>query len=554
MSTLVTLNSTIRSQLVSVLCRQFATRTNVEVPRITTPHKLKVQFQKKERNILRKKAIQAKINMTNKRSALVISCKRVQYNHHQGQTYSEFNPSKLASHGWSNYKSIGDHFTIKANSKNPALQTINETVRTFEDFDLNEKLLEQIEELNFEYPTKIQRRTFSAVLQGQNVICAAETGSGKTLAYLLPIMELLWRMQANETAEDTPPNSPRAIIILPSQELATQVAEVANKFTKSCGIKLQLLSGKGIPTQNIRFFGKETIDIVVSTPMTLLKFFYSGKLTGARCQHLVLDEADTLLDDSFSDVIKKIMQKLQIIVPSASSALTTDDQPYVMSGTQLLLISATMPRSLDSILEDFIEIESFQRIKTESLHRLLPHVPHTFMRLHHEQKADEILRLAKESLANSIPTMIFCNKSDTCFWVHKLLKEHGIHNIVLNAQMDRKLRSGKFANFQNEAADIFVCTDICSRGLDTLRVQLVINFDLPSYVSDYIHRSGRVGRVGSKDGGRVVSFATQKWDVKLIWNIETAARKSAELENVNANIKRKITSIVQKKFRKPSEK
>ncbi|XP_033735951.1 probable ATP-dependent RNA helicase DDX28 [Pecten maximus] len=540
------LNRTIQSQLVSVLCRQLATRINLEVPRITTPHKLKVQFEKKEKTILRKKAIHARSNMSNRKSSLVISCKRSQYNHHKGQTYSEFNPSMLASHGWNNYKSLGDHFTIKAHSQNPALQAINESARTFEDFDLNENLLQQIEKLNLEYPTKIQRRTFNAVLHGQNVICAAETGSGKTLAYLLPVMELLWRMQHYESDKDTPPNSPRAIIILPSLELANQVMEVASNFAESCGVSMKLLSGKGITNENIRYFGKETMDIVVSTPMTLLKFFNSGKLSGARCQHVVLDEADTLLDDSFSDVIRSIMKKLQIIVASGEM----ENNKHVVFGTQLLLISATMPRSLESVLEDHVEIESFKKIKTDSLHRLMPHVPQTFLRLHHEQKAAEILKIAKESLANNKPTMIFCNKSDTCFWLNKLLEEHGIHSIVLNAQMDRKLRINRFANFQNEAANIFVCTDICSRGLDTLRVQQVINFDLPQFVSDYIHRAGRVGRVGADDSGRVVSFVTQKWDVKLVWNIETAARKTAELENVNANIKRKITGIVRKKFQR----
>ncbi|XP_060079544.1 probable ATP-dependent RNA helicase DDX28 [Ylistrum balloti] len=547
MCSLVMLNRTIQSQLVSVLYRQLVTRVDREIPRITTPHKVKVQFEKKEKKILRKKAIQAKVNMSNRKSSLLINCKRPQYNHHRGQTYSEFNPKMLASHGWNNYKSIGDHFTIKAHGQNPALQIVDETVQRFEDYDLNEHLLEQVEKLDFEYPTKIQRYTFNAVLQGQNVICAAETGSGKTLAYLLPVMELVFRMQSFESDKGTLPNSPRAIVVLPSLELATQVMDVASKFAEACDINVKLLSGKGITSQNIKYLGKEDMDIVISTPMTLLKFFKSGKLSGANCQHLILDEADTLLDDSFSDVIKKVMQHLQIIV---SDGLTEDQ--VNMHSTQLLLVSATMPRYLETVLGNHIEIESFKKIKTDSLHRLMPHVPQTFVRLHHEQKADEILNITKENLTNNIPTMIFCNKSDTCFWLHKLLVEHGIHNIVLNAQMDGKLRRNRFSNFQNEAANIFVCTDICSRGLDTLRVQQVINFDLPQFVSDYIHRAGRVGRVGAEDNGRVVSFVTQRWDVKLVWNIETAARKSAQLENVNANIKKKITSIVRRKFRSSS--
>lgn len=539
-------SGTLQSQLASVLCRQLVTRANTDVPRITTPHKLKVEFEKKEKKILRKRAIHAKTNMSNRKSTLVVSCKRTEFNHHKGQTYSDFNPRMLASHGWNNYKSLGDHFTIKAHSQNPALQAISERTQTFEEFNLNENLLQQLEKLNLEYPTEIQRRTLKSVLKGQNVICAAETGSGKTLAYLLPIMELLWRIRQYESDGDAPSNSPRAVIILPSLELANQVMEVACNFAECCGVNMKLLSGKGITNENIRYFGKEDMDVVISTPMTLLKFFNSGKLSGSRCQHIVLDEADTLLDDSFSDVIKSILTKLQITVASDE----TEDYSPVNCGTQLLLVSATMPRSLDSILDNHIEIETFKRIKTDSLHRLMPHVPQTFLRLHHEQKAVEVLKIAKQSLANNTPTMIFCNKSDTCFWLHKLLKEHGVHNIVLNAQMDRKLRFDRFNHFQNEAANIFVCTDICSRGLDTLRVHQVVNFDLPQFVSDYIHRAGRVGRVGAENTGRVVSFVTQKWDIKLVWNIETAARKAAELENVNANIKRKISSIVRKKFRR----
>merc|ERR1711988_517243 len=122
------------------------------------------------------------------------------------------------------------------------------------------------------------------------------------------------------------------------------------------------------------------------------------------------------------------------------------------------------------------------------------------------------------------------------------MDDNSLPHVLFHCNMPHEIRAGRFEKFQNGEVDIVVCTDGASRGLDTVRAQHVINYDFPAFISDYIHRVGRVGRVGSIGTSFALSYVTHKWDVDLLWKIETSIRKSQELYNVNANIKRKLTN------------
>ncbi|KAK3586854.1 hypothetical protein CHS0354_034892 [Potamilus streckersoni] len=510
--------------------------------RITRPQKMVERINKLQTRLELDKAKKQSQKLRTRSTPLIISCMKKQFNQHKGDvTRKDFSPQSLASLGWKKSQAAGDHMTFMIHGKNPALLKNDETSLKFETFELNEMLLKGLEAQGISTPTNIQNLTIPKVLNGEHIICAAETGSGKTLAYMLPILELLHRYKQS-TGDSEVPNAPRTIIMAPSRELVDQISGVASRLAEHMPFKLRSLCGARGTKYKILYDPKETVDVLVTTPGILGKMLSLGKILPTQIQSVVLDEADTLLDDSFSSLVIRILQKLKVQGRSAS-----EKGSNAFSNIQMLLVSATMPRGLDDIMKDFVSVDCFSRVTTENLHHIMPHVPQTFIRIKGADKPVKIVEIAKKAQTEGVPTIIFCNKSDTCVWLSNTLKDLDIDNIYISGRVMEKDRVGRFARFQEGYCDLLVCTDIGSRGLDTVRVQQVVNYEFPDFVSDYIHRTGRVGRVGSKHNGKVISFITKKWEVDLLWQIETAARKMSALHNVNANIKRKLNAIVMKK-------
>jgi len=188
------------------------------------------------------------------------------------------------------------------------------------------------------------------------------------------------------------------------------------------------------------------------------------------------------------------------------------------------------------------------RVTSNQVHRLLPHIPQKFYRLGKSQKAAQLLAMIKNNVAKEHPVIIFSNKSSTCDWISMFLNENGVKCVNLNGKMPRDIRTGKLNSFQSGVVDVISCTDIGSRGIDTVRVKHVINYDFPLYMADYIHRCGRTGRVGSAEGCHVSNFISGVREVELVQKIEIAARKMDVLPNVNGNITRTIQHRAMKKM------
>ncbi|XP_010002738.1 PREDICTED: probable ATP-dependent RNA helicase DDX28 [Chaetura pelagica] len=203
---------------------------------------------------------------------------------------------------------------------------------------------------------------------------------------------------------------------------------------------------------------------------------------------------------------------------------------------QGVAVGATFPAGLSETLSKFTDVGRFVTLSSKSLHRLPPHVPQKFVRLKGRDKLPELLQLLKERSASSGAVLIFCNSASTVNWLGYILDDHKIKHLRLQGQMSADARAGIFASFQKGDVSVLVCTDLASRGLDTSSVQLVVNYDFPDTLQDYLHRAGRVGRVGSKAPGVVVSFVTHRWDVDLVRKIETAARKKTGLPGMDSSI------------------
>ncbi|KAL5008138.1 hypothetical protein ScPMuIL_013719 [Solemya velum] len=282
---------------------------------------------------------------------------------------------------------------------------------------LSPTLLAGLKDMKIETPTNIQRRAIPEILRGNNVICAAETGSGKTLAYLLPLMELVQRQHRLGLA--LPPKSPKAVILVPARELVDQIV-VTDGLSPFCFHSVTYFVATSSSFFDSFYLKGKHLDLLVSTPAVLGKILQSGEVSPSNLQHIVLDEADTLLDDSFNTEIKHILRRI-----CAQGGAPTGNEVFVTTGIQVALVSATLPRSLDTTIGDLIPVDTFTRVTTDSLHHLMPHVRQTFFRLLSSQKTEEVVKQAKKSASGRVPTMIFCNKSSTCTWLGHVLQENG---------------------------------------------------------------------------------------------------------------------------------
>lgn len=474
------------------------------------------------------------------KNPVLISCKQRKFNHHLGQTYHDLSVKDLASGNWKSRKSTSDYFTINAVKSNPAL---NSSVASFDQFGLHKELLTGLAQLNYRRPTTVQAQMIPLMMEGKNLLCAAETGSGKTLAFLLPIIEQIHGYHSVYGPSQAP-NRPLSVIVTPSRELADQIYDVVCSLSSTTPFAVDVKCGGRGTQRLLRNMPEKVVDMLVTTPGVFSKLLTNKLYDLSRLSHVVLDEADTLLDDSFSDLTLRIIRKLK--VASEGRAMPGRGGVVTPLGTQISFVGATMPRDLENILADVVPTDTIEMVTSSHLNRLMPHVHQKFMRVGTSQRPEQLLVLLKSNVARHVPTIVFCNKSSTACFLAYFLNNNNIHHVCLHANMPEKVRRGRFSQFQNGESDVLVCTDIASRGLDTIRALHVINYEFPGFISDYIHRIGRVGRVGSPGVCFAVSFVTYKSDVDLLWKIETSARLNKELQNVNANIKRKLNALAQK--------
>ncbi|XP_074645720.1 putative ATP-dependent RNA helicase DDX28 isoform X2 [Tubulanus polymorphus] len=502
--------------------------TYSNLPRITVPQKMVRNIDKKmQAKREREQEQKTRENYWKRGKKVLIVSKRKELNVYQGQRFHDMDEKSLISHGWKHFKAKGDHFTLQNLGRIPALRNFGE--KSFQDLGLRTDLVETLKGTGIESPVCVQCEAIPTILKKDNILCTAETGSGKTLAYLLPIIQSILESNSEEESNAKPVKQPHCLILLPTKELVIQVESVVQQFAKTLSLNVKVFC-QGRPVKS----DGNAIDILIATPGACLKSVKYGGYSLARAKHIVLDEADTLLDDSFHPYISALLKESQI---QGSSSETPSN-----FGTQMILVGATKPRDLEGILGDIIPLDSLTKVNAPFLHKLPPHIPQKFLRIGPDDRPGAILTTVTKNAKSNIPTIVFCNKSSTAHWMGHFFEDSGTSHVLLTGAMPNKIRDGRFEQFQNGETNLLVTTDIASRGLDTIRAQHVINYEFPTFMSDYIHRVGRLGRLGSKCTGFVLNYITYRFDVELVWQIEIAARKAAGLHNVNANIKRKLVT------------
>src|SRR2546423_11832544 len=331
----------------------------------------------------------------------------------------------------------------------------------FTKFGLSPAVLQGVKAMGYIEPTPVQLRTIPLMLAGRDVIGSAQTGTGKTAAFALPILSQLGQ----------PGNVTRALILEPTRELAAQVETHFRDLARFTNIRVAVVfGGVGYGLQNEAL--KTGVDVIVATPGRLLDHLGRGTCRLDQVKHLVLDEADRMLDMGFLPDVRRIVERCP-------------------RQRQTSLFSATIPPQIETLIHwamknpETIEIGA-RRTPAET-------VKHVIYPVSDSQKVDLLLELLKRVNYDSV--IVFCRTKYGADRVAHLLKRNTHAVAVLHSNRTQREREQALRGFRDGRYEVLVATDIAARGLDIADVSHVINYDVPQHPEDYIHRIGRTGRM-----------------------------------------------------------
>jgi len=331
----------------------------------------------------------------------------------------------------------------------------------------DKKLAEKLTKDGIIEATEVQERAIPLIMQGKDAVVQSETGSGKTLAFVLPI------------AENINEGSLKALIVVPTRELAKQITDVFKKYTE-----LRTISIYGGVSITRQIEGLQNANVAVGTPGRLLDLLNRGKLKLNEIEFFVLDEADRMLDMGFIDDIEKIIR--------ASS-----------EKRQTMLFSATMPEEVVMMSRKYMhEPEKILIGKKTTTAKQ----KHMFYVVSVNEKFSLLVHLLQGG--NGSHSLIFCATKRMTDSVAKQLKKHGIRAEAIHGDLSQKQREDVLYKFRKKEINTLVATDVAARGLDIDGITHIYNFDLPREIEMYTHRAGRTARMGNE--GEVISIVSDR--------------------------------------------
>ena len=371
----------------------------------------------------------------------------------------------------------------------------------FADLSLDPRVLQAVTESGYLSPTPIQAQAIPHALEGRDVLGIAQTGTGKTASFTLPMITHLSKGRARA-------RMPRSLVLCPTRELAAQVAENFEKYSKHVKLTMALLIG-GVSFKDQDKLIDRGVDVLIATPGRLLDHFERGKLMLTGVQIMVVDEADRMLDMGFIPDIERIFK----LVPFTR---------------QTLFFSATMAPEITRITQEFlhnpVRVEvARQATASETISQFLcRHAPSRKDRADTEKRdlLRRLIRAQGDALTNGI---VFCNRKRDVDVVAKSLQRHGFDAAALHGDLDQKLRMQILGKFRDGELKLLIASDVAARGLDIPSVSHVFNFDVPIHSEDYVHRIGRTGRAGRT--GRSITLCLPS-DEKYLAKIEELVGKA----------------------------
>lgn len=338
---------------------------------------------------------------------------------------------------------------------------------TFKDLGLTDPLLKAIGDKNYANPSPIQEKSIPLILQGCDILASAQTGTGKTAGFAIPMIQILTK--SNNSGH----KKIRALILTPTRELAAQVLEDVQSYSKYVNIKSTVIFG-GV-NQNPQVLAlKQGVDILVATPGRLMDLQQQGHLSLKNLEFMVLDEADRMLDMGFLRDIKKIIQMMP-------------------QKRQNLLFSATFSRDIKKLANGLLTAPKIVEATPEN--STAERIDQAVYRVDAKRKTALVTKLIWEG--NWHQVLIFTRTKHGANRLAQKLEKAKITAAAIHGNKSQSARTKALANFKSGEVSVLVATDIAARGLDIPLLPYVINYELPNVPEDYVHRIGRTGRAGA---------------------------------------------------------
>jgi len=395
----------------------------------------------------------------------------------------------------------------------------------FEELNIEESLLEGLRAMNFKETTPVQEKTIPVILEGKDIIACAQTGTGKTAAYLLPILNRLCKEEYSQ-------HKINALIMVPTRELAQQIDQQLEGFAYFLPVSSVAVYGGGDGV----IFGQQQralisgVDVVIATPGRLLALLAMGDIDLSEVKFFILDEADRMLEMGF---VEDIMQVAS----------------YLSKDRQTLLFSATMPPKIRALAKSILNNPAEIKL---AVSKPAEKIKQSAYICYETQKVPIIKDLFSQQKPERV--IIFSSSKQKVKDLHAAFQRQGMPSAAMHSDLEQAEREEVMRKFKHGHINIMIATDIVSRGIDVEDIELIINFDVPRDVEDYIHRIGRTARANAD--GKAITLVSQM-DQGRFLKIENFIKKVIDKEVIPASLgeapeyKPEIhTSVPNNKFRK----
>lgn len=375
-------------------------------------------------------------------------------------------------------------------------------VDNFGDLISSDLLLQNIQKAGYKKMTPIQRYTIPAMAKGLDMVGIAQTGSGKTAAFLLPVLQTILNDRDLDSQYGRECQEPHCIIMAPTRELARQTYVEALKLSKDSVIKCQCIYG-GVQTGHLRAQISKGTHILVATPGRLKDFIARGWIGLSKIKYVILDEGDRLIDDGFA--------------PEMRTLFSNESMPPV-DQRQTMFFSATFNHSAQQIAKEFMK-PNYLFITVGMVGAANEDVKQEFRRVERSEKKRELKKIL-QSLGPEDKVIVFTQTKATADVLSGFLSAQAIEATSIHGDRLQEQREQALREFKRGTKKCLVASPVGERGLDLPKVSMVINYDLPSALDEYIHRIGRTGRIGNT--GKAISFFDPERDNNLINDLKKA--------------------------------
>ena len=387
---------------------------------------------------------------------------------------------------------------------------------SFSRFQLSSEVQSSIYQSGLRVPTLAQLGAIPRLMLGENLLLISQTGRGKTLAYLIPVIEKLQR--TNSECLYPVANKPRAIVIVPTRELAVQVLSVVRRVFGSSVSSGGLAPGLLSFVKERRLLASPGLDLIVTTPSRLQLHMKHGSVRLSEVEFLVVDEADTLCDSVYEKEVVGVVRK-------------------VSSKCQFAVVGATRTAAVNNFVSTVLP--ELTPVVTSDAHLLVPHLDQVFVPVGRRKRTSCLSEVLTEPDRLGGKTLIFTNSVRTCNFLSRWLTENplpGVASTSFHGSMPYRVRSGNYKKFSTDPlTNVLVCTNLASRGLDLDSVSHVVMYDFPHTIADYLHRAGRTARAGRL--GRVTALVTGR-NAAVAKQIQEAAKSGKPIQHRTTPVRR----------------